>query len=208
MTVLYVLLGALALLATGAWVRIGGGVEYGASGLHLWLKVGALHIPLYPRERKKQAPPKEREKGQPHPQKDGEKKKLLPGGPLAAARELLPPALQAAARLGCSLQVDELDLVLTIGMADPADAALYYGQANAVLASLWQPMVEGLHIRDGRARIAVDFDADHPTVAIRAVVSIRAGRAVAVGAAFAVKALRRLLALRAQERKEKAAQSG
>lgn len=60
--------------------------------------------------------------------------------------------------------MDQLELKLTIGAADPGDAAIRYGQANALLGSIWQPLTEAFHVEEGRARVEVDFTAAAPVL--------------------------------------------
>ncbi len=48
--------------------------------------------------------------------------------------------------------------------ADPADAALTYGYANAALGTLWPLFYQNFKIRKHSLGIDVDFDAAEPTV--------------------------------------------
>ena len=54
-------------------------------------------------------------------------------GLLELGRRLFPLLLEAAGQFRRKLQIDELRLRLVAGAPDPADAALRYGQANALL---------------------------------------------------------------------------
>ena len=199
MTAVYVVMGALALIAAGCCLPIGGGAVYDGEGLRAWLRVGPARMTLWPRpERppKKAKPPREKKRAP-----EG-KRSSLPGGSVAVFRELLPPALEAAGKLGRSLRVDELEMVLTVAMPDPADAAMCYARASALLGALWQPLTRALSVRDGRARIDLDLEAVQTTVKLRAELSVRAGAAAAAGAVFALKALGSFLRLRRAKRAE------
>ena len=105
------------------------------------------------------------------------------------------------------LRVDVLELELTAGGGDPADTAMLYGQANAALGALWYPLTRAFHVKDGTARVKLDFDAPGITVYALASFSLKLGRVVWVGLRAGVKALigalaaRRRLKLKRQQRK-------
>ena len=123
------------------------------------------------------------------------------------ARALLPVALEAAEGLWRGFAIDTLELELTAGSSDPADAAMLYGNANAALGALWIPLTRAFHVKDGTARVKLDFDAPGITVYALASFSLKLGRIVWVGLRAGVKALigalaaRRRLKLKRQQRK-------
>ena len=59
--------------------------------------------------------------------------------------------MEAAGCFRRRLRGDQLELKLTIGAADPGDAAIRYGQANALLGSIWQPLTEAFHVEDRKS---------------------------------------------------------
>ena len=122
------------------------------------------------------------------------------GGLLELMKELLPLALEAAGCFRRRLRVDQLELKLTIGAADPGDAAIRYGQANALLGSIWQPLTEAFHVEEGRARVEVDFERTEPALYGRVSLSLTVGELAALGLSFGVKALSVLLAVRREDR--------
>ena len=123
------------------------------------------------------------------------------------AKALLPVALEAAKGMWHGLRVDVLELELTAGGSDPADAAMLYGQANAALGALWHPLTKAFHVKDGAARVKLDFDAPGTTVYGQAALSIKIGTAVWIGlragmaALFGVFAARKRLKIKRQQRK-------
>ena len=165
---------------------------------------------MKPKEEKPQKPPKP-----PKPKKEKKEKKEKPpatlpekvGGALEYARALLPVALEAAEGLWRGFAIDTLELELTAGSSDPADAAMLYGSANAALGALWIPLTRAFHVKDGTARVKLDFDAPGITVYALASFSLKLGRVVWVGLRAGVKALigalaaRRRLKLKRQQRK-------
>ena len=201
MRAVYVLAASALVLFLLGQVRVGGRAEFNAQGFFLWIRLGRFHIKLLP-------PKPKQEKGEPKPKKPKKKKEKpkkekpptpLPekiGGALEYAQALLPAALEAAGGMWRGLRVDALELELTAGSADPADAAMLYGQANAALGALWHPLTKAFHVKDGTARVVLDFDAPGITVYGTAALSIRIGTAVWIGLRTGVKALVRVLAAR------------
>ena len=87
------------------------------------------------------------------------------------------------------LRVDQLELKLTIGAADPGDAAIRYGQANALLGSIWQPLTEAFHVEEGRARVEVDFTAAAPVLTGQVSLSLKLYQLLWLGLHFGLRAL-------------------
>ena len=86
------------------------------------------------------------------------------------------------------------------GAPDPADAALRYGQANALLGAIWQPVTRVFHVKDGWVRVEVDFERTEPALYGRVSLSLTVGELAALGLSFGVKALSVLLAVRREDR--------
>ena len=80
------------------------------------------------------------------------------------------------------------------------EAALRYGQANALLGAIWQPVTRVFHVKDGWARVEVDFDRTEPALYGRVSLSLTVGELAALGLSFGVKALSVLLAVRREDR--------
>ena len=191
----------LVLLLLGQ-VRVGGRAEFSAEGFFLWIRLGRFKLKILP------AGPKEEKIGKPKkPKKEKEPKKPkkekpptpLPekiGGALEYAQALLPVALEAAKGMWRGLRVDVLELELTAGGSDPADAAMLYGQANAALGALWHPLTRAFHVKDGTARVKLDFDAPGTTVYGQAALSVKIGTLVWIGLGAGWKALFGALAAR------------
>ena len=210
MRALHILAVVLLVLLLIGQIRVGCRAEFNSEGFFLRARLGKIRIkilPMKPKEEKPQKPPKP-----PKPKK--EKKEKLPatlpekvGGALEYARALLPVALEAAEGLWRGFAIDTLELELTAGSSDPADAAMLYGNANAALGALWIPLTRAFHVKDGTARVKLDFDAPGITVYALASFSLKLGRVVWVGLRAGVKALigalaaRRRLKLKRQQRK-------
>lgn len=178
-----------------------GCVPLGVGGAHtqeergwVWLRVGPARITLYPRPKKETSKPVKEKKTKP-PKEKKPKKEKKPGKSLtreqimALVRRLIPLGLEAAGSFRRKLRIDVLDLHLVVGEPDPADAALHYGQASAALGALWGPLNEAFQIKDGRARVDVDFQQEHWALWGRIQMTITVGQLIWLGLLWGVKAL-------------------
>ncbi len=196
MRALHILAVVILVLLLIGQVRVGGRAEFNADGFFLWIRLGKFNIkilPVKPREEKEpQKPKKPKEKKE--PKKSGKEKPPTPlsekiGGAMEYAQALLPVGLEAAKGMWRGLRVDVLELELTAGGSDPADAAMLYGQANAALGALWFPLTKAFHVKDGTARVKLDFDAPGTTVYGQASLSIKIGTVVWISLRAGWKAL-------------------
>ena len=195
----------LVLLLIGQ-VRVGAVAEYSQAGPEVRVRLGPVRLKVFPlakkektqeqlkkeAEKKARAEEKKKAKKEQKKSKAQQEKKSLQekvGGGLDLARELLPLALEAAGCFWNKLIVDELELCLTVGGPDPADAAMLYGQANAALGALWQPLTQAFHVKNGHAHVAIDFDAQSMTLYGKAALSLKIGQIVWLGVHFGCKAL-------------------
>lgn len=190
----------LVLLLIGQ-VRVGGRAEFNAEGFFLWIRLGRFRIKILPAKPREEQKPKKPKRQKKEPEKPRKERPPTPlpeklGGALTYAQELLPVGLEAARGMWRGLRVDVLEVELTAGSPDPADAAMLYGQANAALGALWYPLTKAFHVKDGSARVKLDFDAPGMTVYGTAALSIKIGTAVRVGLRAGVRALSGLLAAR------------
>lgn len=213
MRALYILAAVILVLFLIGQVRVGGRAEFNAQGFFLWVRLGRINIKILPMAPKEEKPPKPKKpKKKKEPRKPKKEKEPVPlpekiGGALEYAQALLPVGLEAARGLWRGLRVDTLELELTAGGSDPADAAMLYGQANAALGALWHPLTKAFHVKDGAARVKLDFDAPGTTVYGQASLSIKIGTAVWIGLRAGVKALfgalaaRKRLKIKRQQRK-------
>ena len=202
MKALFVLAVLVLILLLLGQVRVGGRAEFNEKGFFIWIRLGRFKLKILP------AGPKEEKIGKPKkPKKEKEPKKPkkekpptpLPekiGGALEYAQALLPVGLEAAKGMWRGLRVDVLELELTAGGGDPADTAMLYGQANAALGALWHPLTRAFHVKDGTARVKLDFDAPGTTVYGQAALSVKIGTLVWIGLGAGWKALFGVLAAR------------
>lgn len=145
---------------------VGVRVRYDEDGLFAALKIGPVLVQLFPpKEDKKPKKEKKAKEDKPKQAEDHPKRK---GGPLALVQGCLPlvkPALEGVRK---RLTIRHLELHVIWAAADPADAAMGYGYANAALGTVWPLFYLNFKIRDYALGVDVDFDAAAPTLYAKA----------------------------------------
>ena len=194
----------LALLFLLGYIPLSGGGEYSSAGASLWLRLGPVRITLLPRKQKMQKQRKEKSPQKPERSQKAEPERQKPtlGGSLAYAKALLPTVLECARRVWGAIYLNTLYLELQVGAEDPGEAAMAYGRANAALGAIWTPLVRAFHVKDGHARVNLDFDRKEPALYARAELSIRLGQALWLGLYFGLKALRALLRVKNEKKQQ------
>ena len=183
---LYITLAILLALYLIGLIKIKMQAKYDGEGAYLWVKLLCFRFRLVPPTQKAEKKTDRRKKKVEQEVKIEEKKTR--GGALSIIRELLPVAIDALNALRRKLTADVLRMELTVAADDPADAALRYGQASALLGALWRPLTRALNVRDGSAHVDVDFDAREPSLYLFAQLSLTIGQAVALVTVYGVKA--------------------
>ena len=184
---LFVLLVLLVFLILLAQIRVGAWVEFGHEGLFVKLRIARFLIPVFPVSRKKEPQKKTKVKEM------GTGKMEKSGGRAELFLNLLPLVLDVVKRFKRKLRVDTLTVELTVAAPDPADAAMQYGQANALMGALWQPLTQAFHVIDGNGRVRVDFTVREPELYLLASLSLTVGQVLALVGVFGVKALKILI---------------
>lgn len=191
-------------------VRVGIRAVYDTDGLTLWARLGWIKLTVFPRPEKEKKPKQDKSKEKPIPEKETapQEKKEVPlsekvGGALEYAKALLPIVLEAATQFKRKLCVDTLHLMLTVGGEDPADVAMLYGQANMIIGSFWYPLTEAVHVKDGNAKIQMDFNAAGTTIAAEAALSLKIIQILWLGIHFGGKAIWTFLRVQKEQKKLK-----
>lgn len=207
MKALTILFAVLLIIVLLGQIRVGVRANYSQEGIGVWVRFGAFKLQILPVRKKEQKKTENKKKEKPAKKtaKKPQEEKNLPeriGGALEYAQALLPVLLDAVKSFYRKLQVDTLLLELTAGSSDPADTAMLYGQANAALGAIWHPLTQALHVKDGTARVNLDFDAPAMTLYADASLSLKIGQVFYFGIYFGLRALKRFLAVRKHQKLE------
>ena len=79
---------------------------------------------------------------------------------------------------------------------------MHYGQASAALGALWGPLNEAFQIKDGRARVDVDFQQEHWALWGRVQMTLTVGQLVWLGLRYGAAVLNILRETRKESKKE------
>lgn len=187
-------------------LRIGAVLEYGQDNLQIGVRAGPGYIKVYPRlNQNKVSDKKKKETSCKDSRKKG--KKLSLDQLTDLGQRFIPLVLEAAGCLWSKLIMDELEVSVTVGGHDPADAAMLYGQIHSGVAALWGPVNQVFHVKNGRAHVDIDFESNSIVLYIKTAVSVKIGQVLWIALYFGVKMLKQLLRYRkaqetkAQERK-------
>ena len=187
-------------------IRVGCKAAYDHAGIQVWVRLGMFHIRVFPLKKKGEQKPKKEKK----PKKPKKKKEKPPatvgekiGGALGYAQSLLPILLDAVKYFTHKLQVDKLHMTLIAGSPDPADAAMVYGNASAALGALWYPLVNAFDVKDGYAKVDLDFEAQQMTLCATAALSIKIGQILWLAIYFGIRALVAFLRERKRQKNDK-----
>lgn len=188
-------------------IRAGASVRYDVEGLKVWIRVGPVSHKVFPFKKKKQKKKEPKKKTEPEkaaPLSEAKRK----GGSLELARRFIPLAADAAGRFQKKICIDDLEMELSWGAEDPADAALGFGCANAALGMLWPLLENNFNVRQKRIGTSVDFNTDKPVIYIFARASLRIGQAASLGVLIGLKALRLLWQYRKEQKDKGGANHG
>ena len=204
MTAPAVLLCVLIALFLIGQIRVGCKAEYDQDGVQVFIRIASFHIRVFPLKKKSGDKKKKAKKTK----KEKKPKEPVPmqekiGGALGYVQELLPVLLKAVGYFFKKLQIDTLHLRLTAGSSDPADAAMVYGKASAALGALWYPLTQALDVKDGYAKIDLDFNAEKMTVWAAAALSIKIGQILWLVLYFGIWTLVRFLRERKRQKNDK-----
>lgn len=100
--------------------------------------------------------------------------------------------LKAGRRTKERIRIDRLILHLTWGEEDPADAAIHYGEAWAVLEGLLAVIETGFTVKEKELSVDVDFLEEKPRLFARAGLSLTPAQMAAIGFPAGVGAVKAL----------------
>ena len=193
MTGLWVTGGILLLLLLLLQIRLRVIFRCREEGPEVSAGIGVFRIPLYPptekkrKEKVQKKPRKSRQKKSVEEEPSKEKKR---GVPLELFRDLLPIVLELAGRLKRKIRIDLLELDLTWGAEDPADAAMEYGYAHAAMGAVLPLLEANFMIKNKKIQISLDYGTDKPRMYARASGSMTLGQILSLGLYTGLKGLK------------------
>ena len=176
MTAFIVILVILAVFYLIGLIRLGGRLRYGVEGFRIHILAGPVKLQVLPAPPKK--PKKEKNPKEKKPKPEAPKKPKPEGQPGTVQRllSLVPGALDALGALKRRIRVDDFDMTLIWGGADPASIAIGYGQANAVAGALWPLVENNFKVKRRSFDIRMDYGRSEPAVEITAAFTITVGQ--------------------------------
>ena len=187
MTVLWCILGALALLVIIVLLLRVGVLVSLTDTLTVLLRIGPVAIPLYPAAEKKEKPAK-KAKPTTEPTTKG-KKKLSLDITRQDVQEALKAVWQALEgvlrRIGRRVRVTPCEVSVVVGGPWPDKVAEQYGLISAAVWTVMSRLEQLIHIRDPYIHLDVDFNAPSTNVEGKLGLYLRVGDLIAIAFAAA-----------------------
>ena len=208
MTVLWCILGALALLIIIVLLlRVGVQVSL-TDTLTVLLRIGPVAIPLYPAVEKKEKPTPKKTKPATEPTPKAKKKFSLD-----ITRQDVQEALKAVwqalegvlRRIGRRVRVTPCEVSVVVGGAWPDKVAEQYGLISAAVWTVMPRLEQLIHIRDPYIHLDVDFNAPATNVEGKLGLYLRVGDLLAIAFAAAKPLLKFYFPFRRRQKARQAA---
>ena len=207
MTVLWCILGALALLIILVLLLRVGVLVTLTDTLTVLLRIGPVAIPLYPAAEKKAKPAKKaKPTTEPTPKK---KKKLSLDITRQDVQEALKTVWQALEgvlrRIGRRVRVTPCEVSVVVGGPWPDKVAQQYGLISAAVWTVMPRLEQLIHIRDPYIHLDVDFNAPATNVEGKLGLYLRVGDLLAIAFAAAKPLLKFYFPFRRRQKARQAA---
>lgn len=203
MRVLWVLAIIAAVLFLLSLIRVGGDLEYAGGGLLVRLRVGKLHLVVYPGKVRKKEKTRKKAKTKPPAPPVSEKKGT--GDTWDLLRQFFPLMADAAGRLKRKIHIDRLDVDLTVAASDPAAAAIAYGGANAAIGMMIPILENNFIVKERNIRTRVDFNRPSPEVWLNTAFSLTIGQGAALSLRLGMRAIKIFMEHRRRTQQQKEA---
>lgn len=208
MTVLWCILGAIALLLIVVLLLRVGVMVTLTDTLTVLLRIGPAAIPLYPAVEKKEKATSKKAKAVPKAQPK-EKKKLALDITRQDVQEALKAVWQALERMlrriGRRVRITPCEVSVVVGGPWPDKAAEQYGLISAAVWTVMPRLEQLIHIRDPYIHLDVDFNAPATNVEGQLGVYLRVGDLIAIAFAAAVPLLKFYFPFRRRQKARQAA---
>ena len=179
---------ALVLVSAILFFPLGFSAIYRQNDPGVWLLIGPLHFRVYPgKEKKKKSIKSSSQK---------EKSDLLKGGRYS---DFLPIARTLYAFLGefrRRIRVKQLEFKIVLAGEDPADLAINYGRACAVMGNIIPRLDRLLNIKNRNIEVDCDYSAEETLVYARIDATLTLMRAAHLLSRHGIKIIKQLLELK------------
>ena len=162
---------ALAVIVLLAWLPLGVGGKYDASGAAAWLLAGPISIPIYPKKKKKKKQTKQEK-----PPKGGSGNKQQKGGALSDVLPIVQLIVDFLSDFRRKLRVKNLTVYAQLAGDDPCDLAVNYGRTSAALGGLIPLLEQAFVIQKREIRCVPDFTAEKTQVQLHLELTVTLGR--------------------------------
>lgn len=206
----WITLGILTFLAV---LPVGVRIHYDADGPLVKLVLGPVKVTVFPRPKKENKQPKQKEaekektpekKEQPKeaalpkppqpPQPKPEKKEK--GGSLTDFLPFVKLAFDFLGDFRRKLRMKELFLRLILASSDPADLAINYGKTWTAVGNLLPALDRWFVIKKRDVEVECDFTASETKVIARVEITITLGRLLALAAVYAARGIQEFIVFR------------
>ena len=208
MTVLWCILGAIALLIIIVLLLRVGVLVTLTDTLTVLLRIGPVAIPLYPAVEKKEKPTPKKAKPTTAPPKKA-KKKLSLDITRQDVQEALKAVWQALEgvlrRIGRRIRITPCEVSVVVGGAWPDKVAEQYGLISAAVWTVMPRLEQLIHIRDPYIHLDVDFNAPSTNVEGKLGLYLRVGDLLAIAFAAAKPLLKFYFPFRRRQKARQAA---
>lgn len=208
MTVLWCILGALALLIIVVLLLRVGVLVTLTDTLTVLLRLGPVAIPLYPAAEKKEKPTPKKAKPATEPAPKG-KKKLSLDITRQDVQEALKAVWQALEgmlrRIGRRVRITPCEVSVVVGGPWPDKVAEQYGLISAAVWTVMPRLEQLIHIRDPYIHLDVDFNAPATNVEGKLGLYLRVGDLIAIALAAAKPLLKFYFPFRRRQKARQAA---
>lgn len=151
---------------------------YDSAGARAWVVIGSFRLLIYPKKKNKKVLSNTRSKAGKKKATDSSFKQT--GGTKSEFVPVVKLILEILKDLWRKLQVDLLELKITLAQDDPAELAINYGRAWSALGSLIPQLEQYCNIKRRDVDVSCDFSAQQTQIVARFQVSITVGRALAL----------------------------
>ena len=178
---------------------LGASIIYNADGPLVRLVAGPIFIRLYPGIKQDPDKPKKPKKKKEKPKKEkkpatGATKKK--GGPISDFYPFVKLVFDFLKDFKNKLRFDVVKFHLLMAGGDPADLAINYGKAWAIVGDAWALLETWFVIKKRDVKIQCDFESTQTLINARLKLTITLGRIFSLGVHHGLRAVKELLKIR------------